>query len=373
VTIAIEVPFVDLRAQYATIRDETRTAINGVLDASWFILGHHVASFEEKFSAYCGGGEAIGVGSGTEALHLALLACGVGPGDEVITVANTFIATALAIDYAGGTSIFVDVDPVTYNIDVTQVEARITSRTKAILPIHLFGQPADLDPILALAKAHGLYVVEDACQAHGAEYKGQRVGALGDIGCFSFYPAKNLGAYGDGGLVLTRNPALAEQLRLLRNYGQTRKYFHRIRGHNSRLDELQAAVLEAKLTHLDRWNDMRRRIAARYDAGIDVPHITLPGVREDVCHVYHLYVIRTPYRDALGEWLLARGIRTQVHYPVPIHRQEAYQHLGLPDGTLPVTERLCNEILSLPMYPELTDAQIEWVVESVNAFQPVER
>jgi len=365
----IQVPFVDLQAQYVTIRDEIQVAIQGVLDAGWFILGHHVESFEKAFAGYCGGGEAIGVGSGTEALHLALQACGVGPGDEVITVSNTFVATALAIDYVGAKPVFVDIDPVMYTIDVTQVEAYITPRTKAILPVHLFGQPADMDPILALAKAHGLHVIEDACQAHGAEYKGQRVGAIGDIGCFSFYPSKNLGAYGDGGLVLTHDPALADRVRLLRNYGQRRKYFHHIRGYNSRLDELQAAVLEAKLPHLDAWNDQRRRIAARYDAGINTHRAVLPGVRENVRHVYHLYVICTPYRDALHEWLSARGISTQIHYPVPIHRQEAYQDLGLPAGALPVTEQVCDQILSLPMYPELTDAQVNWVIESVNVFR----
>ena len=369
----LNVPFVDLHAQYAAIRDEIQMAINEVLDVSWFILGRHVESFEKKFAEYCGGREAVGVGSGTEALHLALQACEVGPGDEVITVANTFIATALAIDYVGAMPVFVDIDPVTYTIDVAQIESRITPRTKAILPVHLFGQPADLEPIQALAERHGLYVIEDACQAHGAEYKGQRVGAIGDIGCFSFYPAKNLGAYGDGGLVLTRKSELAERVRLLRNYGQTRKYFHRIRGYNSRLDELQAAVLETKLPHLDDWNDARRHVAARYDAGVNAPHVTLPGVCEDVRHVYHLYVIRTPYRDELREWLSARGIRTQIHYPVPIHRQEACRDLGLPAGTLSVTEQACDEILSLPMYPELTDAQIDWVIESVNAFQPAER
>lgn len=365
----ITVPFVDLQAQYATIRERVQVAINEVLDTGWFILGRHVESFERAFAEYCGGGEAIGVGSGTEALHLALRACNVGPGDEVITVSNTFIATALAIDYVGATPVFVDIDPLTYTIDVTQIEAYITPRTKAIIPVHLFGQPADLDPILALAKTHNLYVIEDACQAHGAEYNGQRVGSIGDIGCFSFYPTKNLGAYGDGGLVLTRDPELAERVRLLRNYGQTRKYFHRLRGYNSRLDELQAAVLEAKLPYLDGWNEARRRIAACYDAGILAPHVTLPGVHENVRHVYHLYVIRTPYRDALQEWLSARGISTQIHYPLPIHGQEAYQNLGLSTGALPVTEQTCNEILSLPMYPELSDVQIDWVIESVNAFR----
>ncbi len=369
----INVPFVDLQAQYATIRNEVQDAINEVLDASSFILGRHVEAFERVFAEYCGGGEAIGMGSGTEALHLALRACGIGQGDEVITVANSFIATALAIDYVGATPVFVDIDPGTYTMDVEQAKAHVTPRTRAILPVHLFGQPADMDPILALAESHDLHVIEDACQAHGAEYGGQRVGALGDIGCFSFYPAKNLGAYGDGGLALTRNPRLAEWMRLLRNYGQTRKYYHRIRGYNSRLDELQAAVLEAKLPYLDGWNDARRRVAARYNARVSTAHVTLPGEREDVRHVYHVYAIRTPYRDELSEWLSARGIRTQIHYPVPIHRQNAYQDPGLPASPLPITERVSGEILSLPMYPELTEAQIDWVIESVNAFHPKER
>jgi dTDP-4-amino-4,6-dideoxygalactose transaminase len=365
------VPFVDLRAQYAAIHDEVQVAIGKVLDDSWFILGRYVESFEKKFAEYCGGGEAIGVGSGTEALHLALRACGVGPGDEVITVANTFIATALAIDYVGAKPVFVDIDPITYTIDVKQVEAHITPRTKAILPVHLFGQSADLDAILSLAEALSLYVIEDACQAHGAEYQGKRVGAIGDMGCFSFYPSKNLGAYGDGGLILTRNSVLAERVRLLRNYGQVRKYFHRVRGYNSRLDELQAAVLETKLPYLDGWNDARRRIAARYNAGIRASHVVLPGVRESVRHVYHLYVIRTPYRDVLREWLSARGVSTQIHYPVPIHQQEVYQDMRLPAGKLPVTEQFSGQILSLPIYPELTDEQIAWVIEAINSFQPV--
>ena len=349
-----------------SLHDEIQAAINKVLDAGWFILGRQVESFERAFAEYCGGGEAIGVGSGTDALHLALRACGIGPGDEVITVSNTFIATALAVDFVGATPVFVDIDPATYCIDVAQIEARITPRTKAILPVHLFGQPADMDPILDMAKGHHLYVIEDACQAHGAEYKGKRVGALGDVGCFSFYPTKNLGAYGDAGLVLTRKPQLAERVRLLHNYGQTRKYVHQIRGFNSRLDELQAAVLEAKLPYLDGWNDARRRIAARYNAGITAPHVVLPGVHKDVRHIYYVYVIRTPYRDALHDWLAACGIGTQIHYPIPIHCQEAFQDLG--KVVLPITEQLAKQILSLPMYPELMDAQVDWVIESVNSF-----
>ena len=363
----IPVPLVDLKVQYRVIHDQINAVVNDIFDGGWFILGPHVESFERAFAKYCGGGEAIGVGSGTDALFVALRACGLGPGDEVVTVSNTFIATAFAIENVGATPVFVDIDPLTFNIDVTQIEAKITTHTKAILPVHLFGQPADMDPILDIAKAHQLFVIEDACQAHGAKYKGRMAGCLGDVGCFSFYPTKNLGAYGDGGLVLTRNPELAERVRLLRNYGQSRKYVHQIRGYNSRLDELQAAILQAKLTHLEEWNEARRRIAARYNAGITAAHVTLPHVFEDAYHVYYVYVVRTPHRDALQEWLAARGIVTQIHYPIPIHLQEVYRGFAnVP--LLPLTEKASAEILSLPMFPELTDEQVDWVIESINAF-----
>ena len=364
----LSVPFVDLRTQYERIHPEVQAAMAEVFEASWFILGRRLESFEQAFASYCGGGEAVGVGSGTDALHLALRACGIGAGDEVITAAHSFIATALAIDYAGARPVFADIDPATGTLAPAAVAACLTPRTRAILPVHLYGQPAELGPLLEIARAQGLYVIEDACQAHGAEYQGRRVGALGDIGAFSFYPTKNLGAYGDGGLVLTRRPELAERVRLLRNYGQTQKYIHQWRGFNSRLDELQAAILEAKLAHLDAWNAARRRVAARYAAGIRRPGVQLLVERADCTHVYHLYVIRTPQRDALQRWLADHQIGTQIHYPIPIHRQAAYQDLGLPAGSLPETEKLAAECLSLPMYPELTDDQIDWVTATVNAF-----
>ncbi len=363
----VTVPFVDLKAQYAAIRDEVDGAIRGVLASGRFILGRQVEAFERAFSTYLGGCETVAVGSGTDALHLALRACGVGAGDEVITVANSFIATALAIGYAGATPVFVDVEPSTQTLDPARLADRITSRTRAVVPVHLFGQPADMAPICAIARERGLRVIEDACQAHGARYGGRPVGTIGDVGCFSFYPAKNLGAYGDGGAVTTRSPELAARVRLLRNYGETRKYHHAIRGYNSRLDELQAAVLAVKLSHLERWNEARRRIAARYDAGLG-PNVAVPTVRDGAHHVYHLYVVRCRRRDALQAWLRERGIETQIHYPIPIHLQEAYSDLGLSPGSLPVTEQASAEVLSLPIFPELTDAQADEVIRAVNAF-----
>jgi dTDP-4-amino-4,6-dideoxygalactose transaminase len=364
----MRVPFVDLQAQYATIRPGIDRAIADVVASGWFILGKQVEAFERAFSNYLGGGDTIGVASGTDALHLALRACDVGPGDEVITASHSFIATALAISQVGAQAVFVDSDPDTHTIDVTRIEACIGPRTKAIMPVHLFGQPADLDPICRIARAHGLAVVEDACQAHGSRYDGRPVGTIGDVGCFSFYPAKNLGAYGDGGAVVTADPQLASRLRMLRNYGQTRKYYHELRGFNSRLDEIQAAILLAKLPHLEGWNDARRRVAARYDEVLD-PRVVKPLERPGSRHVYHLYVIRTARRAELQRWLAERGVETQIHYPVPIHLQEAYRDHGVARGTLPVCERACEEVLSLPMYPELTEPQILHVAECVNAFQ----
>ena len=364
------VPFVDLHRQYDEIREEIQSVINGVLDSAWFILGPNVVAFEEEFAAFCEARYGVGVGSGTEALHLALLACGVGPGDEVITVANTFIATALAISYAGATPVFVDIDPDSHTVDPGEIERKVSSRTKAILPVHLFGQPANMDPILALAEEHGLVVVEDACQAHGAEYKGRKVGTLGNIGCFSFYPSKNLGAYGDGGFMVTNDADLAERARLLRNYGQVQKYYHQCTGFNSRLDEMQAAVLRVKLRYLNQWNEARRRVAHRYNQQIESPHVLCPVESEWGHHVYHLYVIRCAYRGQLRQWLSARGIQTLIHYPVPIHLQQAYQGLDLMRGVLSATEQCCDEVLSLPMFPELTDEEVQRVIQAVNEFHP---
>jgi dTDP-4-amino-4,6-dideoxygalactose transaminase len=361
------VPFLDLKAQYATICGDIDRAIQTVVSSGWFILGREVERFERAFSDFLGEGETVGVGSGTDALYLALKACGIGPGDEVITVAHSFIATALAIEYVGATPVFVDVDPTSLTMDASQVSKWITARSRAIIPVHLYGQAADLEPVCQIARANNLFVIEDACQAHGARYGGRPCGTIGDLGCFSFYPGKNLGAYGDAGAVVTANKDLASRVRLLRNYGQEQKYRHVIRGVNSRLDEIQAAILTAKLPHLERWNESRRRIASRYDAELS-PDIVAPVVRSGVHANYHLYVVRTLHRDALRSWLAANGVETQIHYPTPIHLQEAYRDLSLTAGHLPVTEKAAAEVLSLPMFPEMTDVQIAHVVKAVNAF-----
>ncbi|MCL5961042.1 MAG: DegT/DnrJ/EryC1/StrS family aminotransferase [Chloroflexi bacterium] len=310
----------------------------------------------------------MGVGSGTEALHLALLAAGVGPGDEVITVANSAIFTALAISFTGAKPVFVDIDPLTYTMDVKKIEERLTSRTKAVLPVHLYGYPADLDPLLRLARERNLKVIEDCAQAVGAEYGGRRVGGLGTMGCFSFYPTKNLGACGDGGAVTTNDPDLAQELRLLRNGGQTERYRHIIKGFNSRLDEMQAAILRVKLKHLAAWTDRRRQLAAEYSRLLQAYPLGLPGEAQGNRHVYHLYVVRTDHRDELQRFLKAKGVQTLIHYPIPIHRQAAYADLGIEEGSLPVTERYANEVISLPLYPELSEREMEVVGAAVGRF-----
>jgi dTDP-4-amino-4,6-dideoxygalactose transaminase len=364
----VKVPILEFKTQYRAHQAELDAAIREVLEASWFILGKQGEAFEQEFASYCGGGHAVGVGSGTEALHLALLACGVGPGDEVITVPNTAVPTVCAIDFAGATPVFADIDPATFTLDPAELERRLTPRTKAVVPVHLYGQPADMEPILEFAQRHGLRVIDDAAQAHGAEYRGRRVGVLADATAWSFYPSKNLGAYGDAGAVTTNDPELARRLRMLRNYGEEERYYHTIRGFNSRLDEIQAALLRVKLRHLDAWNDRRREIAAHYGERIRHPEIRLPGEASWARHVYHLYVVRTPRRDALREHLAAREIGSQIHYPVPLYRQQAYAHLQVPAGDCPEAERAMAEILSIPVYPELTDEQVEAVVEAVNSF-----
>ena len=366
---SLSVPFANLHREREALRDELRDVIEAVLDSGWFILGRRLESFEREFAEYCGCRFAVGVASGTDALHLALLASGVRGGDEVITVANTFIATALAISYAGATPVFVDVDPATQTMDVAQIEAKITSRTRAIMPVHLFGRLSEMSAIQSIAAKHGIPVIEDACQAHGARGAAGPAGSIGALGCFSFYPTKNLGAYGDAGVVTTSDPALAERVRSLRNYGQTEKYHHAVRGFNSRLDEMQAAVLSVKLRHLDERNATRIAIARRFTDGIRNPVVETPAAHPDGEHVYHLYVVRTSHRDALRRWLSGRGIETQIHYPVPIHRQEAYRDL-VSDASFPVTERLSAEIASLPIYAEMNDEEIEWVIRSVNEFRP---
>jgi len=355
------IPFMDLKAQYESIKDEVLSAVSATLASTQFVLGKEVAAFEEEFAAYSGGKFGIGVNSGTSALHLALLAAGIGPGDEVITVSCTFVATVAAIDYAGARPVFVDVEPQTLNMDPRQVEAAITTRTKAIMPVHLHGQPADLDPILAIARRHGLKVIEDAAQAHGAEYKGKRAGSIGDLGCFSFYPGKNLGAYGEGGMVVTNSEDYAHIIRLLRDWGQERKYHHVLKGFNYRMDGVQGAILRVKLRHLEAWTEARRQHAAYYntllaDAGVQTP-TEMPYAR----HVYHVYGVRVSERDRVQEALQAKGIQTGIHYPIPVHLQKAYENFGGGRGDLPVTEKAAAELLSLPMFPELQNAQIEAV------------
>ena len=357
----MNIPFVDLKAQYVVIKDDVQMAINRVLDNTSFILGSEVAAFEAAFAGFVGVGHAVGVSSGTAALHLALKACGVKPGDEVITAANTFIATAEAIVYLGATPVFADVDAETQTLDVGQAEALITPKTKAIVPVHLFGHPADMDPILDLAKAHGLTVVEDAAQAHGAEYKGRRIGGLGHAACFSFYPGKNLGAYGDGGAVVTNDSALAEQIRMVRNHGRAEKYEHLTIGHNYRLDALQAAILGVKLERLDQWNAARREHAQAYNGKLAGLGAVTPVERPWAKHVYHIYQIQIENRDDVAATLKEQGVATGIHYPIPLHLQPAFADRGQDRGTFPIAERLADRMLSLPMFPELTDEQIDRV------------
>jgi len=363
------VPFFDLKLQYQSIKNELNAAVKQVMDSGRYVLGEKVKSFERQFARFCGTDFAVGVADGTDALRLALLACGIGKGDEVITVPNTFIATTEAISQTGAKIVFVDIDPQSYNIDVSQIEDRITERTRAILPVHLFGQPADMEPMVKIAKKYDLKVIEDSCQAHGAEYKGKKAGSIGDAGCFSFYPSKNLGAFGDGGMVVTSDEGIAQRIGMLRDHGQTKKYEHLVEGTNSRLDEIQAAILGVRLKGLEEWNGLRRRNAAIYDDLLqDVHEVVRPLEAEWAKHVYHLYVIRTPRRDVLQEWLTSEGIGTGLHYPVPLHLQEAYQYLGYREGDFPVAEECAKQILSLPMFPELTREEIAEVALEVKAF-----
>jgi dTDP-4-amino-4,6-dideoxygalactose transaminase len=363
-----QVPFVDLAAQYGAIAEEIDEAIAIVLRRADFILGQDVRLFENEFAAFCEAGYAVGVDSGTSALELALRAFGIGPGDQVITTANTFIATAFAISDSGATPVLVDVDPQTYTMDISELERAITARTKAIMPVHLYGQPADMDPILEIAQRHRLVVIEDACQAHGAKYKGKRVGSLGHAAAFSFYPAKNLGAYGDGGMVVTNDERVAESVRMLRDYGQREKYRHVLRGYNHRLDTLQAAVLRVKLQHLDAWNAARCQHAQLYSELLADSPLVMPTEADYAQSVYHLYVIRVERRDELRAYLHDRDISTGIHYPVPVHLQEAYRDLGYRRGSFPVTEEYADRILSLPMYAELTPGLIEYVAVSIRDF-----
>ncbi len=360
------VPFVDLQAQLRHIHSDVDAALRRVLERADFILGPEVALFEEEFAAYCGTRHAVGVDSGTSALELILRGLGIGPGDEVITVANSFVATALAISYTGATPVLVDAAERTATMTADAVEAALTSRTRAIMPVHLYGQPADMDPILDVARRHDLAVVEDACQAHGARHRGRRVGSLGTAAAFSFYPSKNLGALGDGGMVVTSDEALASEIRRLRTYGQAAKNQSVTVGYNKRLDELQAAVLRVKLRHLDSWNAARVSHANGYDELLRGSEpIRLPVVRPDADPVWHLYVVDVEGRDAVRERLAQMGISTGIHYPIPIHRQPAYAELGYAPGSLPVSEARAATCLSLPMYAELSDAVIERVADAL--------
>ena len=361
-----KIPLVDLKAQYETIKPEVDAAIQGVIDRTGFILGEPIVPFEQAFAAYCSAQHAVGVNSGTSALHLAFVASGIGAGDEVITVPNTFIATTEMLGWMGARPVWVDIDPRTNNMDPNRIEAAITPRTKAILPVHLYGQPADMDPIMAVARRHGLTVIEDAAQAHGACYKGRRVGSLGDIACFSFYPGKNLGAYGDAGAVVTNDAEVAEKIRLLRNHGRKEKYTHDIEGFNYRIDTIQAAVLHAKLPHLEDWTQARRRHVAHYRELLAGANLVLPYEPEYAESVYHLFVVRVRERDRVLDALKERGIGAGVHYPVPLHLQPAYAHLGHRAGDFPHAEAAAQEVLSLPLYAEMTDEQVHAVCETLT-------
>jgi dTDP-4-amino-4,6-dideoxygalactose transaminase len=364
--IRISVPFVDLKAQYQSIRDEIDEAVARVISNTSFILGPEVEAFEQAFAEYTGARFCLGLNSGTAALHLALLAAGIGAGDEVIVPANSFFATAEAVSVTGATPVFIDADPASYTIDTNKIEQAITERTRAIIPVHLYGQSADLDPIFEIAKRRNLLVIEDAAQAHGAEYKGRRVGALGDIGCFSFYPGKNLGAYGEGGAVVTNDEQLARRVRLLRDHGSEKKYRHEIVGYNFRLEGIQGAVLNVKLRHLDRWNELRRRHAAQYTELLKETNLTLPVEMDYARHVYHVFVIQSETRDNLQRKLSDAGIQTGIHYPIPIHLQPAYASLGHQHGDFPESERQSERVLSLPMFAELTEDQVRTVAHAIT-------
>jgi dTDP-4-amino-4,6-dideoxygalactose transaminase len=362
----VTVPYLDLRAQYRGIKAEIDAAIAGVLDSCQFVLGSEVARFEEEFARYSGASECIALNSGTSALHLALLAAGVGAGDEVITVPFTFVASVAAVLYAGARPVLVDIEPRTFNMDPAAIEAAITSRTKVILPVHLYGQTADMDPILEIARRHSLIVIEDAAQAHGAEYKGRRAGSIGDIACFSFYPAKNLGAYGEGGAVTTNNATYAKTVRMLRDWGQDRKYHHVLRGFNYRMEGLQGAILRVKLRHLEQWTERRRAFARAYNQALAEYDVERPAEMPWARHVYHLYTVRSKDRDGLQKALLEEGIQTAVHYAEPVHVQPAYSDLGYARGAFPEAEQAAGEVLSLPMYPEMTDEQIQQVGQAFD-------
>lgn len=362
-------PFVDFKREYQGIKDEINEAVSRVLESGWFVLGDELKNFEKEFASYLGAKYAIGVNSGTDALHLALIAAGVKKGDEVITVSNTFISTVLAIFWVGAKPILVDIDVSTYNLDIKKLEERITKKTKVILPVHLYGYPCEMDKIMEIAGKYNLKVVEDACQAHGSLYKGKKLGTIGDIGCFSFYPAKNLGAYGDAGAIVTNNEKIAEKLYKLRNYGQREKYYYQTKGFNSRLDEIQAAILRVKLKHLDRWNSQRRTIAGKYRQSLKGLPIIFPPVDTDDCQGNnYVFVIRIKSRNALQKYLLDNNINTLIHYPLPIHLQESCKELFNQSKRLDLTENILNEIISLPIFPQMKFSEVDLVCRKIKEF-----
>ena len=360
------IPILDLAAQYRELKSEIDAAIARVFQSSQFVLGQETAAFEEEFAAYCGVKHALGVNSGTSALHLALLAAGIGPGDEVITVPFTFFAPTATIGYVGATPVYVDIDPRTFNMDVQQIEAAVTERTRAILPVHLYGQPADMDPILDIARRHKLVVIEDVAQAHGAEYRGRRTGGIGDIGCFSFYPTKNLGAAGEGGMVATNNPEYARTVRMLRSWGEESRYYPVLKGYNYRLQGIQAAILRVKLRKLEPWTEARRAHAAAYDRLLEDVDVICPATIADARHVYCLYTIQADDRDGLQQRLEAAGIQTAVHYPLPIHLMPAYSDARYKLGDFPAAEACARSVLSIPVFEHLSSAQVEQVASEIS-------
>jgi len=364
----MNVPFVDLKEQYNEIKDDVLKGVATVFGHGGYILGPEAKQFEAEFAQYCGCEYAVGVNSGTDALYISCSALGIDEGDEVILPTHTFVATALCISYTGATPVFVDSEETTYNIDPKALEKAITPKTKAVIPVHIYGQPANMDEINAIAQKHGIKVIEDACQAHGALYKGKKAGSLGDIGCFSFYPTKNLGAFGDAGMLVTNDKAVFEAAQALRDYGRVGRYEHKVKGYNSRLDTVQGAVLSVKLKNLDRWSKMRQDVAAHYEQCLkDVEGVITPAIGAQRTHVFHLYVVRVKNRDKVMEALKEKGIGVLIHYPIPIHLQDAYQDLGGKKGDFPVAEQVADEIISLPMFPHMSQEQIEYVCEALKA------
>jgi dTDP-4-amino-4,6-dideoxygalactose transaminase len=366
--VSVRVPFLDLRASYLELQEEVESAVAGVLASGAYLLGPQLEAFEAEFAQYTGARYCVAVGSGLDALYIALRALGIGDGDEVLVPSNTYIATWLAVSYAGARPVPVEPSPHTYNMDPSRIEAAITSRTRAILPVHLYGQPADMDPIIEIARKYNLHVLDDAAQAHGASYRCKRVGSLADITGWSFYPGKNLGAFGDGGAITTNDSSLADKVRLLRNYGSRKKYFNEEKGINSRLDELQAAILRVKLGRLDKWNERRRRIASRYNNELQQAGLLLPFVPAYADPVHHLFVVRCDRRDVLQQHLMNTGITTLIHYPVAPHLQQAYGDLGMREGSLPLSEEIHRTVLSLPIGPHMTDEHVDFVIQSVREF-----